>query len=502
MSRYIILIFLFLTLGCTDMINLYQLDDKEREPEDLSKNNSIIFNKGNLVASSRYVHIDISIYNVDSMSFGDDKGGWTGWINYSTSYNYKITKGNGPRIITAKFRNGPGTEITFTAPITLIEKCNLSTPYDNANLGQTLSSSYDGKTFASGIYTYNNKGAVVIYQFNDSTYEWISSLVSSIDVKTNGYFGSSVSLSGDGNTLAVGAYQDYDTLTAQGKVYIFNRNTGGENQWGLDATLKASDESEYAKFGFSVSLNEDGTKLVVGAENKSPHGSVYLFTNNGTWQQTHVIHSLIVDDAIMSERFGYSVMLSGNGMEIFIGAPNFNANQGRVYWYSWESMTLQSTIVASNGNKNDNFGENISITKDGTSLVVSARLADNNGTDKGLVYYYEKETDEFIEKSIIESHNSGNGYQFGSSCSLSPDGKILVVGSPYYKTSLFSNGAAEIFNIDGESITWIQLIQPLDLENHDQFGNSISISEDGTYKFIGSMNDDFSMNNEGSIYVY
>src|SRR5262249_11700207 len=86
--------------------------------------------------------------------------------------------------------------------------------------------------------------------------------------------GHSVALSGDGSTLAVGApyessgakgangNQNDTSVYSAGAVYVFvNRN----NAWTQQAYLKASNPGQGDKFGYMVSLSQDGNTLAVSA---------------------------------------------------------------------------------------------------------------------------------------------------------------------------------------------------------------------------------------------
>lgn len=70
-----------------------------------------------------------------------------------------------------------------------------------------------------------------------------------------GWFGSSLALSADGSTLAVGAERE-------GAVYVF---TGRGRSWTQQAYVKASNTGESDRFGSSVALSADGNTLAVGA---------------------------------------------------------------------------------------------------------------------------------------------------------------------------------------------------------------------------------------------
>ena len=87
-------------------------------------------------------------------------------------------------------------------------------------------------------------------------------------------FGYSVALSGDGNTLAVGALKEDsnatgiggkqadDSASGSGAVYVFVRD--GAGAWSQQAYVKASNTGAYDEFGYSVALSGDGNTLAVG----------------------------------------------------------------------------------------------------------------------------------------------------------------------------------------------------------------------------------------------
>ena len=116
------------------------------------------------------------------------------------------------------------------------------------------------------------------------------------------FFGRSVALSGDGNTLAVGADREASAATGvngdqtdnsafgAGAVYVFTRDSGGV--WTQQAYVKASNTDADDTFG-SVALSDDGNTLAVTtveeasaatgvngdqADNSASHaGAVYVF---------------------------------------------------------------------------------------------------------------------------------------------------------------------------------------------------------------------------------
>jgi hypothetical protein len=87
-------------------------------------------------------------------------------------------------------------------------------------------------------------------------------------------FGTSVALSGDGSTLAVGAQLEdgsgtgidsmsNESTTDAGAVYVYARTAGN---WSHQAYVKASNTRTVDRFGNAVALNDDGNTLAVGAQ--------------------------------------------------------------------------------------------------------------------------------------------------------------------------------------------------------------------------------------------
>jgi cysteine-rich repeat protein len=157
-------------------------------------------------------------------------------------------------------------------------------------------------------------------------------------------FGTSVALSGDGSTLAVGAYQEASAATgingdqvsnaagSSGAVYVYVHSSGGT--WSQQAYVKASNTDAGDQFGYSVELSGDGSTLAVGAviEDSAATaingdqvsnaagfaGAAYVYArSSGTWNQQAYVKA---SNTGASDNFGYSVALSGDGSTLAVGA--------------------------------------------------------------------------------------------------------------------------------------------------------------------------------------
>ena len=152
-------------------------------------------------------------------------------------------------------------------------------------------------------------------------------------------FGYSVAVSTDGRTLAVGALQedgDADAAIVSGAAYVFTRDTAG---WSEQGYLKAANGDAYDRFGTSVSLSADGDTLAVGAsdersnavgingaqdDNGAASGAAYLFSRHGgVWAQQAYIKPSNTD---ANDSFGTAVTLASDGATLAVGAIREDSN--------------------------------------------------------------------------------------------------------------------------------------------------------------------------------
>jgi hypothetical protein len=200
------------------------------------------------------------------------------------------------------------------------------------NSGVSVSLSADGNTVAIGATGYSipsqNVGQVRVFSYSSGT-TW--TLVDAAIVGENIYdnAGKSVSLSADGQTLAVGEYgfTTYGTFTYSGRARVFELSSG---TWAMVAELYGS-PAAHSYFGDSLSLSADGTRLAVsflGFTQKT--GAVRLYRNNaGTWEQDE--NDLIGESA--GDRFGSSVSMAGYGGALAVGADGRNTDNGDDFYY-------------------------------------------------------------------------------------------------------------------------------------------------------------------------
>nr|WP_053233931.1 FG-GAP repeat protein [Nonlabens ulvanivorans] len=129
-------------------------------------------------------------------------------------------------------------------------------------------------------------------------------------------------------------------------MYVFIR-TG--TSWIQQAYIKASNTDPSDLFGRAVTLSSDGNTLAVGANEEDSNatgingnqndnsnnrsGAVYLFTRIGTtWSQQAYIKA---SNTEVGDQFGESITLSGDGNTMAIGGASFEDSNAT--GNQWES---------------------------------------------------------------------------------------------------------------------------------------------------------------------
>lgn len=201
------------------------------------------------------------------------------------------------------------------------------------HFGCSLALSDDGSVLVVGNYaalngSSVNTGSVKTYDWSGSAWVLRGSELFPSDGASADNFGISVALSGDGNVLFVGAYGWEGTFTAQGGVYIYDRSGSAWTQRG--SVLTNSDAAVVDFFGYSVASSTSGTKIAIGAINKSSQGRVYIYLWNGsTWNEEPQI--LSASDATSGRNFGSSVAFSSSGDLLEVGDTLHTSSRGAVY---------------------------------------------------------------------------------------------------------------------------------------------------------------------------
>ncbi|WP_422847539.1 integrin [Acidovorax sp. M14] len=351
--------------------------------------------------------------------------------------------------------------------------------------GNTLAIGADGEsgdqkgTFATMPATNNlasSSGAVYVYSRAGAVWSQ-QAFIKANNADADDLFGSFVALSNDGNTLAVGAYNEDGDLTgthgnaayaASGAAYVFTR-TG--TSWAQQSYLKASNAGAGDFFGIYLSLSGAGDTLAVGAffersalasdpadDTLTNAGAAYVFQRNaGAWSQQAYLKA---PNPQAQDRFGVSVILSGDGNTLAVGMDGDSSNYTGTFVVPPPSNTLalssgavfvfiraggvwqsQAYLKASNTRTPHRFGNNLAMSSDGNTLVVPSYRDDSNArgfngdqanttaADAGAVLVFRRSAGTWAQQAYLKAPNTGPGDRFGGRVAISGDGTTLAVGA-------------------------------------------------------------------------
>jgi len=148
----------------------------------------------------------------------------------------------------------------------------------------------------------------------------------------------------------------------------------------------------------------------------------------------------------------------------------------------------------------DGFGENVSLSSDGTILAASAPYNDGAGNNAGRVRVFEFSGGTWVQVgSDIDGAAENN--RLGISLSLSSDGTILAAGANGADETGTNAGRVRVYRlVAGE---WTQLGDNIEGEAaFDAWGASVSLSSDGSILAAGSLSNDGNGSSAGHARVY
>jgi len=390
--------------------------------------------------------------------------------------------------------------------------------------GITVSMSSDGDRMAIGAIRNDgngtNSGHVRVYQWSGST--WVQ-LGADIDGEAaDDGSGRSVSLSSDGNRLAIGAPANVHNGIVSGHVRVYQWSGSAWVQLGLDIDGEAADD----RFGWSNSLSSDGNRLAVGAYiadgNGIDSGHVRVYQWSGSaWTQL----GTDIDGEAADDRSGYSVSLSSDGNRLAIGAPRNGDNvtyssqmrksqnnsgqavqnqndAGHVRVYQWSGTTWTQLGNDIDGESaEDNSGTSVSLSADGVRLAIGAADNAGNGNNSGHVRVYHWSGTDWAQLGEDIDGEAARDFS-GVRVSLTSDGNRLAIGAiGGNDDNGISSGHVRVYQWSGSK--WVQLGIDIDGEAvGDNFGESVSWSSGGNRLAIGAPVNGGNGEGSGHVRVY
>ncbi len=374
----------------------------------------------------------------------------------------------------------------------------------------------------------------------------------------------------DSSARGINGNQADNSAEESGAVYVFTRTRG---RWSQQAYVKSSNSDAGDQFGWSVTLSDDGNVMAVGAPTEQGNtrgvngnqtdnsfanaGAVYVFTRSGpTWSQQAYLKGAQTD---AGDLFGFAVDLSSDAATLAIsgfdedgGVPGINGNEadnskagsGCAYIFVRDAAGWKQTTYLKESNLDhvqDAFGSALALSGDARTLVVDAPDEDGliggiNGqqyfgkedqtTSNGALYVFVNNNGTWSQQAYIKSSNPHINDLFGIRLALSTNGNVLVASSMLQAGggrglnanqqdfSAEESGAVYVFTRTGTTWTQRAYLKSPNSDAYDEFGSGVALSGDGNTLAIaafgedggsagigGNMNDN-SIRASGAVYVY
>jgi hypothetical protein len=391
-----------------------------------------------------------------------------------------------------------------------INSFDISGAAANDELGTTMAMTGDGSHIVVGSSTSIGTPYTRVYQTSNGGINWAQI---GGDIPTAG---ASISISADGTRVAIGSTTANDV-----KIYDYS------GTWNLVKTITIN-SAVSSIFGNSVSLSNDGTRIAIGAQlGVAPtfSGSVFVYEESDNW--TNPMAGSLTDatgTTFAIDRYGWSVSLSGDGSRLIVGAPESTdsgtaSGVARVYYDDGGTWTLFDSIDDNIGGSGsgvatgDTAGRSVAISDDGSRVVVGAPFADLNGADSGGAYIAEYPLPPTTtsaptttvtptttiaptttvpipvawEEILTEAGTTGGEY--GYSVSMNQDGTRVVIGEPGYNGNF---GRATIYSVVGNTLVPMKFGDVntdatfYGSGSGDRLGESVSMTADGNGVLIGA----------------
>lgn len=317
----------------------------------------------------------------------------------------------------------------------------------------------------------SGSGAAYVFEKTSSGWQFQQKLIAH-DPSPSSFFGGSVAV--DGDRIVVGAYGDPNTGLFAGAAYVFVRVLG---KWTPEAKLTGTENSAFDSFGVSVAIK--GERIVCGAFgnsdfNQSEVGSAYVFQRvGGLWVQQQ---ELTASDGASLARFGLSVTMNDNTIAVGSdGDSELGFFSGAVYIFTFDGSNWiqQQKLHAQDARPSAAFGYHLAMS--GDTLVVGAPQDEVGTHTLGAAYVFSRRSHGWLQDRKLVAKDSDVFDGFGLRVAVSND--TIVVGSMFdHEAALFA-GAAYVYKLNGQS-GWSlhEKLFASDAARDDLFGCAVAVS--------------------------
>mmetsp|Transcript_11211 Transcript_11211/g.22340 ORF Transcript_11211/g.22340 Transcript_11211/m.22340 type:complete len:2173 (+) Transcript_11211:96-6614(+) len=403
-------------------------------------------------------------------------------VTISNETLYSVDDASGTAVNATDFADPAAILDALSLPYTLsheIEGVSAAARY-----GFSVAMSGDGNIIAVGAkdmtdVVLGEVGALHLYSMETSPPSLLQTLVNEYP---NGEFGNSIGLSNDGSRLVVGARSENDQT---GVVRVYGRDSVGQFAL-LGMPINGLSSGERA--GWSVSISGDGSSVAVGAPKGGGRSSgsvvTYRFEDGLNWAP---YGSAL--EGVSKEAFGYTTSLSYDGNLVAVGSPKAmnpdaasNAGKASVfYMFGTEWLPLPAKEIHGISS-NDIDGTSIALSQDGAIMVVGGKGRDNDDGVKNVGHcrIYEFGTDwDLLHSMEGQSQNE----RLGSSVAVSKNGNVVACGG---EAAMYDGVGIGVVRVWNRKTSQSSAVWPRTSDGGALFGSALSLKEDGKILAVGA----------------
>ncbi|MBW1297360.1 Ig-like domain-containing protein [Aquimarina litoralis] len=296
----------------------------------------------------------------------------------------------------------------------------------------------------------SNQNTVSVYDLNANN-QWVQ-IGLDITEAADTEFGFSVAMNSTGNRIVIGAPgPSFGSPNSIGFARVYELNSS--NQW-VQLGTQFDGINDEENLGRSVSISSDGNRIAIGAldGNTNRSGQVKIYDLNASNQWIQVGNDL--NGTGVNSRFASDIEMSNDGSRIIVGADanrDAGLNTGEVQVFQLNSSNQWEQLGSDfNGGANDRLGFDVSISGDGTRIAIGSFNDDSALENAGAVRVYELDTSNewiLVGSAILGDQTSSF---FGRKTSLNAQGSRLIVGAEFYDSQGFgNNGQVRVYEFDG-----------------------------------------------------
>ena len=209
------------------------------------------------------------------------------------------------------------------------------------------------------------------------------------------------------------------------------------------------------------------------------------------------------------DELGSLVAQSADASIMAIAAPGYENDMGYVKVYRTDGNRVQLGQTIYGDAVGDFFGGSIDITADGMTIICSAPDWIVYDDRLGYARVFSLQGDEDLGTDTwrqIGQDITGEavGDEFGVSVSISDDGATIAIGANFNDGDKgVDSGHVRIYRLIVEGMFWKQIGQDIDGAAADDWsGYSVSLSADGSTVAIGAPHNDYNGDDSGQVTVY